>query len=497
MTGMRSIRTACLLAAVSVIFLSLSGPAIWAQTGDRSEVIASALQSHDFERALAMLRTALQASPGDARLWAMQGTAYAGNNQKQQALASFHRALQISPDYLPALHGAAQIEYEAGSGRAIPLLQRALRLQPDDATGHGMLAVLEYQKNDCAAAVRHFEKASAVLGSQPSAQRALGICLVRLKQFDRAIGVFQHALAFQAGDPREVQSLAALQVMAHKPEDALTTLQPLLWSNSPDAETLELASSAYEASGDTGRAVSTLRQAILLDPHNVNLYLDFASLSEEHQSFQVGMNVVNDGIALQPKAAPLYFARGVLYVQTGENEKAEADFGQAYQLDPSQSLTVAAQGLAAEQANDLDGALATVQNKLAQKPNDPLLLYVQADILAQKGLQPSTAEFQTAMRSALRAASLRPSLGAAHGVLAKLYLQSGQYRQAADECRKVLANDPKDQAAVYRLIQALRKAGDKDEIPGLLKQLALLRKQDAKEQSQRNRYKLVEGDTAQ
>ena len=80
---------------------------------------------------------------------------------------------------------------------------------------------------------------------------------------------------------------------------------------------------------DTPQAVSTLRQAILLDPENVNLYLDFANLSYAHDSFQVGINVVSDGIGLQPKAAPLYFARGVLYIQLAEYEKGQADFEKA------------------------------------------------------------------------------------------------------------------------------------------------------------------------
>ena len=187
----------------------------------------------------------------------------------------------------------------------------------------------------------------------------------------------------------------------------------------------------------------------------------------------------------------------MLYVQTGDYEKGEADFERAYALDPAQSMTAAAQGLAAAQANNLDQALASVQGKLAGKPNDPLLLYVQADILAQKGAEPNTPEFQTAIRSAGKAIALQPALAAAHGVLAKLYLQSGDYGQAATECRKVLAADPKDQAAVYRLIQALRHSGDKSELPDLLKRLALLRREAAKEEGQRNRYKLVEGDAAQ
>src|ERR1700685_8328 len=105
-----------------------------------------------------------------------------------------------------------------------------------------------------------------------------------------------------------------------------------------------------------------------------------------------------------------------------------------------------------------------------------------------------TPEFETALRSARRAVALQPSLGAAQGVLAKLYLQSGKYQEAAEECRKALASNPHDQASLYHLIQALRKTNNTSDIPELLKRLALLRKQAAREQSQRYQYKLVEED---
>jgi tetratricopeptide (TPR) repeat protein len=317
-----------------------------------------------------------------------------------------------------------------------------------------------------------------------------------MKQLEAGTRVFQRTVAIRPEDARERRLLAAIQLMAEKPHDAIATLTPLLERPDPDSETLELASSAYEEIGDTPRAVSTLRQAILLDPRNVNLYVDFANIAFDHQSFQVGIDVMSDGLGLQPQAAPLYLARGVLYVQLAEYDKAEADFERATELDPSQSLSSAAQGLAAIQANDLDRALATVQEKLAQKPDDPILLYVQADILAQMGAEPGTPEFKMALSSAKKAVSLQPSLAPARGVLAKLYLQDGQNEEAIEQCRKALASDPNDQTAVYRLIQALRKTGNKAEIPDLLKRLASLREQAAKEERERYRYKLIAGDKA-
>ncbi|HEY1801032.1 MAG TPA: tetratricopeptide repeat protein [Terriglobales bacterium] len=464
-----------------------------AQSGeDRFVPIVSALQNKEFDKALALIEPALQAAPGNAQLWAMQGAAYSGKADEKGAIASFQKALKISPNYPPALEGAIQIEFEGGDPSAIPLLQRILRMRPADTISHGMLAILEYQQGNCAAALPHFEKAEALFDSKPSALHAYANCLVKLKQYDRAAKVFQRTLTLKPDDPQERHLLAAVQLMANQPQDALATLQPLLEQKDLDAGTLELASAAYEANKDTTQAVNLLRQAILLDPRNVNLYLDFANITYTHGAFQVGIDVMNDGLALEPKASALYFARGVLYVQMAKYDKGEADFEKAYELDPSQSISTAALGLAAEQQNDFDRALEKVQASLKKKPNDPLMLYMQADIIAAKNADPQTAEFQLAVRSAEKAVALQPSLGAARGVLGKLYLETGQYQQAIEQCRKALESDPTDQKTMYHLIQALRKTGDTKEIPDLLKRLASLREQDLKKDKERYRYKLVD-----
>lgn len=424
----------------------------------------------------------------------MQGAAYAGESHNKQALESFRTALKISPDNIPALHGAIQIQYEAGDADAIPLLQHVLRLQPNDLTSHAMLAVLEYQQGNCSSAVVHFEKAAPLFDKQTSALHAYATCLVKLRRLNQAAEVFQRALALNPEDRHERQLLASLQLMAHRPADAIATLAPLAGGGQADSGSLELLSGAYEDAHDTDKAVDALRQAILLDPQNVRLYLEFAVLSATHQSFRVGINVVNDGINLQPKAAQLYFARGMLYVQLSDYDKAQSDFETAYRLDPSQSLSTAAQGLTAVQQNDLDGALSEVRQKLKNKPNDPILLYLQADILQQRGAEPGGEDFKNALSSAKKAVALRPNLEPARSVLAKLYLQSEQYSEAAAQCREALELDPTDQASLYHLIQALRKSGATAELPDLLKRLAQLRQEETKEEREQYRYRLVEGD---
>ena len=481
---------ACLVACLSF------GALLAQEIGDPARAASEALRSRRFDDALELLKPALERSPANKQLWVLQGLAYLGEEKKKEALASFRAALKISPEYLPALEGAAQIEFDTGSPGAIPLLERVLRLKPDDPTSHAMLAVFASKQGDCSAALQHFDKSGSLTSSQPAALRQQGICQIRLKQFERAVVTFQQVVELKSEDNQARVQLAAVQLMADKPRDSIATLAPLMQTDPPDAKVLRLAASAYEASGETPEAVRTLREAIVADPRNTDMYLDFANLSMDHQSSAVGIEMMNSGLKLQPESAPLYLARGILYVQLAKYEEAEADFDKANSLDPAGSLASVAQGLQAVQSNDPDRALTTIRSKLAKKPNDSYLLYLEADILAQKGADTGSEDFQTAMRSAKKAVALQPSLTAARDVLAKLYLQSGKYQLAIEQCRKALETDPRDQAAVYHLIQGLRKTETKSEIPGLLKRLAELRAEASKQEGERNRYKLVLGNAS-
>jgi tetratricopeptide (TPR) repeat protein len=459
---------------------------------ERVHLITSALSGREFDKALQLLEPALQSSPGNPQLWMLQGLAFSGKGDSQSALSSYRHALKISPDYLPALEGAAQIEYGVGNADAVPLLERILKQRPDDVTSHAMLAAMAEKNGDCANVVKHFSKSGPMLDSHPEALQGYGVCLLELKRSDEAIQVFQQLVAERPDDPRCRRGLAATQLSAGKPQDALATLQPLLASTS-DVMTMRLAAAIYEANKDTPNAVKILRDAIVKDPLQTDLYVDFAELAMDHQSFEAGVEMINAGLKLQPLAAPLYVARGVLYVQLADYKNAEADFQQAEKLDPPQGMSGAAQGMLAaeENQNNPGQALATIREKLARRPNDAFLLYLQAALLSKKSAEPGSAEFEAGLNSAKRAVTLQPSLTAAHNVLAKYYLDAGKNDLAEKECRLVLDQAPSDQSALYHLVIALRKTNKEAEIPDLLKRLARARQEATKQEGERNRYKLV------
>jgi tetratricopeptide (TPR) repeat protein len=488
MTAMRTCLALVLLAA----FSAFSHPVLGQTTRDRTEAIAAALAAHDFDKALQLLQPAMKESPQSPKVWTLQALALAGKGNTKAALLAYQKALRISPEFLPAIEGAAQLQYDAGSQEAVPLLKHLLRLRPNDPTTHGMLAVLAYKSGNCVQAIEHFEASGPLLDSEAAAREEYCGCLLKLHQPEKAIAVYQRVLELNPDDNSARRQLATVQLMAERPRKALETLAPLLQKDKSDVKALEIAASAYEAEKNTPEAVTTLREAIVMDPHNVDLYIDFAALSMDHQSYQVGIDMVNVGLKAEPQSAALYMTRGVLYVQLAKYDEAENDFEKADELEPNQGISSVARGLEQSEANDLDGALATVRSKLATKPDDPDLLYLQADILTKMGAEPGTGNFRIALQSAKKSVALQPTLAAAHDVLAKLYLQAGQTHSAIEQCREALKVDAKDQTALYRLIQALRKTSNTSEIPDLLKRLAELRAESSKEEREHNRYKLVD-----
>jgi tetratricopeptide (TPR) repeat protein len=479
-----------------LILLTLALPACGQNPArtNSTQAIEEALRAREFAQALQLAQEELSAFPRNARLWTLQGIAFSGLNKSQDALAAYDKALSISPDYLPALQGAAQLDYESSNTQAIPRLERILRQLPSDPTSHAMLAVLAYKRHDCATAVKHFEQSTQLISTQPAALAEYGACLMDLNRPQDAIAEFQQIVAQSPQDPHARYDLAIALLAAHQAGAAVETMQPLLGAGPGDPDALDLASSAYEELGDTPKAVELLRQAIVSNPKKIRYYLDFATLSFNHQSFQVGVDMVNVGLKESPNSAPLYVARGILYIQMAQYDKGEADFQTATRIDPAQASGSVAQGMAQIQQSNLDAALATVKSQLKNHPQEAFLYYLKAQILVQKGVPAGGPQFKEAIAAATRASQIQPDFALPRDILAKLYLESGQLNLAIEQCHLALRGNPSDQEALYHLIQALRQSGkgSKSEMADLVKRLADLRQESREQEALDNKYKLYE-----
>ena len=175
---------------------ALAAPAFAAQSASPSLSpaileIENALRSGAYDHALDLSRTAVAAHPDDFRIWTLRGMAYAGAHKPKLAYAAYDHALRLKPNYLPALEGAAQAQFEIDGKDAEDLLRRVLALRPEDPTANAMLGMTQYKRGDCKDAVTHFSQAQSLVGQRLLPLSENGICLSKLGRDDEGIRAFQ------------------------------------------------------------------------------------------------------------------------------------------------------------------------------------------------------------------------------------------------------------------------------------------------------------------
>lgn len=493
MTIGKTLQRATFAVSLSLFLLANPYSAVAQQSSQSVTTIESLIRSGQYEEALRATTSALKSRPSDFRLWTLQGIIYSMQSKDQDAESAFERALRISPQYAPALRGEVQILYRKSDEGAIPLLERILKATPNDPTAHEMLGVLERKRDRCEQAVEHFAASGEALDKHPESLEAYGYCLVQLKKFQDAVPVFENLVTLVPDRPYPRYDLALVLVANKQSAEALKALEPLLTPDQSDPDILSLASQAAEATKDTPRAVALLRQAIVLSPATPDYYVAFAMLCLDHESFDVGIDMINAGLSRIPNTASLYIARGLLYAQLTEYEKAENDFGRAEQLDANQSMSAYAGDLAQLQKNNLDEALRRVRLQLKAHPESSRLHFLLAQVLMNNDPEPDSDIYKEALREDLRALELQPDLVSARDLLASIYMRAGQYDKAIEQCRIALQYAPNDETAIYHLTMSLRHAGRKDELGPLVKRLAELHQQSLKNETDRKRYRLVVG----
>ena len=253
-----------------------------------------------------------------------------------------------------------------------------------------------------------------------------------------------------------------------------------------------LAAEILDANGETARSVELLRKAILADPKNVDAYLQFAALSFDHASPQVGIDILNAGLTQLPNEPRLFLVRGILQTQLGEFARAAEDFEKASRLDPLLSFLGVAQGLVKSQQHMSAEALDKFRSAVKAHPNEAYAQYLLAEALEEEGAPAGSPRHNEELEAARRAVQLDPRMVAAHDLLSAIYYDDEQTNLAIEQSRASLALDPNDQQAIYHLIVALRKTDRKDQIPALLKRMIELRSNAGNGQKASKQYRLYE-----
>jgi tetratricopeptide (TPR) repeat protein len=322
-------------------------------------------------------------------------------------------------------------------------------------------------------------------------QFRFGLLLAQHELFQEAIPFFQHLDSSTTQFHDASFDLAVCYVETRQFPQAIEILRTMSEQGPKTAELDTLLAEAYEDNQQTQAAIDTLREATQLTPEDENSFVNLTALCTKYEAYDVGMKVIETGLHYHPQSDRLIFQRGVMYALTEQWNLAEKDFQLAAKLAPEKNLTYAALGVSYMQAGDPAKAIASLRQRVAEKPQDATLQFLLGQTLMRSGVQPASPELAEAQAALEKAVALDAKSADSRVELAKVYLKDNRLDDSVHLLEQARQIDPKGSTVYLNLVIAYRRAGKPDLAATALAQLNQLNEDQGKRHPNRQRLRMT------
>ena len=151
------------------------------------------------------------------------------SSQPEEALKAYRAAAQLRPHDVSVLQGTAWLLRRMGHvDEALPLLQKALVLEPERPELHNDMGVLFQDREDFAKAITFHKRALRFKPDFTPALINIGVAQKRLGRIEEAIQAYQAALEIDANLPEAHNNLGNLYRIQGRHAEALQHIQRAL-----------------------------------------------------------------------------------------------------------------------------------------------------------------------------------------------------------------------------------------------------------------------------
>ena len=295
------------------------------------------------QRAIQVLEPASQLQGDNPELWLLLAQAYREVNDLDQAADCAEKAVSLSPNQIQPLLLRGEIALQAGNPKAAQgRAQAALRINPDDPYGLLLMARVLNALN------RQEEALFMIDRALPLAIDPLPISLekIRLLRQSRGKDETLSAIRLLAQDhPQEPAVLALLAEICDQighSEEAIQAAQRALHAegtslplNDRDRARLHyLLGRLFRAAGQLDQSVHHLAQALQLDSHLVEAYLELGGAYQERREHNQAINALQQAIKVAPDDYRAYHQVGLALKESKDYLGAEKMLRRAAELAP-------------------------------------------------------------------------------------------------------------------------------------------------------------------
>jgi tetratricopeptide (TPR) repeat protein len=313
----------------------------------------------------------------------------------------------------------------------------------------------------------------------PEAELQTGIALTRQGHFEEAIPHFLAAKGHVAENYAADFDLALCYVATQRNQPAIALLGELRSSGHATAEVDNLLAQAYVGDGQSEPAFAAFEQAAGLTPQSEKLYLYISDACMQRKAFELGLRVLDKGVANLPQSPRLHYERALFENNLERYDLARADFEAAKRLAPESEFAY----LADAQENLLEGniteAVRFARSGVARYPDNYIFLQLLGEALIHAGVTPGQPEFAEAVGALEKSIAQHPEYARSQTALGKLYLMENRLDDAIAHLETARRLDPTNTSVYSHLATAYRRKGKPEEAQKMLTILANLNDAEA------------------
>jgi tetratricopeptide (TPR) repeat protein len=281
-----------------------------ARSGEAFAVLGSAVIAGDAKKwgdAIAQAQQGAFLNPRNPVVQVEVGRIFEAGGNLDQAVASYRKALDADPTYVPALLGLVEAQVRSGkTDDALASVQNLVRQSPQSANAQLLLGRLLLRKGDWAGAVGALEKAAAGLPRNAEAHARLGYAYQFTRRAPEALTAYRKAVEL---DPKNLDYRTTYGIILGINKDyagGVAELKKVIETpgyKSPDAY---LNLGWLYRNMEPRRAeesVAAYKKALELDPTNEQAALGMAWAYSYQKRYDDSIAAFNKAMELEPDLA--------------------------------------------------------------------------------------------------------------------------------------------------------------------------------------------------
>ena len=474
----------------------------------RAEIYETITEIYRADQQLPVLIKQLEDEhPGDFARLRLLGSLYEETGDATRAIATYRKALGIQPrDIDLRLKMVRLLQSQGELDKAIAEYEGLIRAAPNNPQFVFEECDALLQRGDRARALRLLNELEARASGDEESLSRLADFYGRIGENDKSMRVLQRLTQIGSSDPSHLVDLGDRYFQDGNTSLAVTTWKRILTTITPRARALSALGDVYLEHDMTDEALTALREAVSLDPSNINYKKQLAGALERKQD-RAGARAIWQELAAKAKQTgdkllaretrtrivallsmehlldaqiPIWqaqFAARPPDIEAGRTlaeahihlrhlGEAETVLRKVIDLAPGDADSYLALERVLVQSNKLQDAIAILERLLAVDPKQARSIYQR---MSEYAIQLNHDD--DAIKYASRAVELNPDDAEGHQRLGERYRQRQDTEHAITEFRAAIAKNDRLFRVYFELADLLLSKGQTDEADRLYRRI--------------------------